>query len=138
MDSIIKRIILLSPILLIFFFTNCLTAPIGDGSPVQNTTLGGITILQPGGTYTYPAPGFNLAQTNDLGSKTGSSCITQSNFLIFTTMIKGDMSIYAAAKSGRISKVKLVSYQVTRPANLFGWLSIFNDTTRYCTIVHGD
>lgn len=134
-----KKITFLVSISMVLLLSNCFSMPIGDGSPVRSFGILGTSIMFAPGTYTYPAPGMTLPEDGEIGSKVGTSCLTQTYLLYYVpTSVRGDMSIPAAAKAGGIKKVKMVSYQAKRPASIFGFYSIFNEVIQYCTVVHGD
>ena len=137
--KVIHQTLIILLLMVILFLSNCTSLP--PHSPIQEGKVLGINTSMTFGTYTYPAPGFNLSQLDNLGSKVGSSCITrysQGYLAYFLSEVKGDMSVPTAAKAGGITKVKLVSYQVRRqPSNYFSFIFL-SDTVQICTIVHGD
>ncbi len=88
-------------------------------------------------SYTYPAPGYGAVV--DIGTKTGTSCITERSYPLpyplaaATVSMHGDGSIETAARLGGITEVMSVSYRYKNSG-----LSLFGMQTQICTIVTGE
>ncbi|MCR9141366.1 MAG: TRL-like family protein [bacterium] len=88
-------------------------------------------------SYTYPAPGYGAVV--EVGSKTGTSCITEMSYPLpyplsaATLSMHGDGSVETAARLGGITEITSVAYRYKNSG-----LGLFGTQTQICTIVTGE